>query len=275
MGILGDPAKSPGSCSPKKGLVTHQALRPAAGEPILPIFQTRAAGSRVKLGSSQLHHTCPSCSRSSTRGHLACRPGSQRRRKLTRPETLGPPGPAESDGALGGLSQGTEQTRTLLQGSAACSSPANPSLPQRRRTFASSCVSCALIRFSRAVINTRQSGNAFCSPRSCFFKHSGLLCIAFLIKSCSLELLKANFLGPSSRKAGVVEPGLEMDRHRQGRRGAFCSGSRALRLNGAEARAWGRGSRVRGSARASELPWGVGGALTSTGLPWGSSALPL
>lgn len=50
VGILGDPAKSPGSCSPKKGLVTHQALRPAAGEPILPIFQTRAAGSRVKLG---------------------------------------------------------------------------------------------------------------------------------------------------------------------------------------------------------------------------------
>ena len=34
-------------------------------------------------------------------------------------ETLGPPGPAESDGALGGLSQGTEQTRTPLQGSAA------------------------------------------------------------------------------------------------------------------------------------------------------------
>ena len=138
VGILGDPAKSPGSCSPKKGLVTHQALRPAAGEPVLPIFSDQSSWESCKAWSSQLHHTCPSCSRSSTRGHLACRPGSQRRRKLMRPETLGPPGPAESDGALGGLSQGTEQTRTPLQGSAACSSPAKPSLPQRRRTFASS-----------------------------------------------------------------------------------------------------------------------------------------
>ena len=88
-----------------------------------------------------------------------------------------------------------------------------------------------------------------------FFKHSELLCIAFLIKSCSLELL--NFLGPSSRKAGVVEPGLEMDRHRQGRRGAFCSGSR-----GSEAerrRAQGRGSQARGGAGASLVSWWVGG----------------
>lgn len=167
VGVLGDPAKSPGSCSPTKGLVTHQALRPVAGEPILPVSSDQSSWESCKAWSSQLRHTCPSCSPSSTRGRFACGPGSQRRQKLVRLETLGPPGPAESDGAVGGLSQGTEQTRTPLQGSAACSSPANSSLPQRRRTFASGRVSCA-----RPI---SRSGDQHPTEQKCFFFSEVLL----------------------------------------------------------------------------------------------------
>lgn len=59
-------------------------------------------------------------------------------------ETLGPPSPAESDGALGGPSvRGLNKPGPRCRGggpgpaaeSAACSSPANPSLPQKTPNF--------------------------------------------------------------------------------------------------------------------------------------------
>lgn len=116
VGVLGDPAKPPGSCSQKKGLVTHQALLPVAGEPSLPFLQTRAAWSRVKLGVfSSLHVSFLFPELHSRTFHLQTRqPASPEAR------VRGDPGPARPCGVRWGCRraqcQGTEQIRTPLQG---------------------------------------------------------------------------------------------------------------------------------------------------------------
>lgn len=78
VGILGDPATSPGSCSRERGLVTHQALLPSAGEPALPLFRAE----RQEIAYSSASSAAPRASlpfpklRSRTSRLRTRRPGS-------------------------------------------------------------------------------------------------------------------------------------------------------------------------------------------------------
>lgn len=149
---------SPGSCSPKRGLVPHQALLPAAGEPALPPSDQSGRESGAAR-SPQLHHACPSWSRSSARAPLACGRGGGVAWSPC-PWRAWARGPAESDPAprrtpVRGLNKQGPRCRGAGPGpvaeSAACSSLANPSLPQRRRTVASGHVSrAALVLISKS-----------------------------------------------------------------------------------------------------------------------------
>lgn len=117
VGILGDPATSPGSCCRKRGLVTHQALLPAAGEPALPLFRPEQQGIVSTLGSSAAPHVSflfPKL-HSRTSRLRTWRPASPGVRAV---ETLGPrPCRVRSGSKREDPCQGTEQTGTPLQGS--------------------------------------------------------------------------------------------------------------------------------------------------------------
>lgn len=115
--------------------------RPSSLRLVSPLCPSSDQSSRESCPpwGPQLHHTCPSCSRSSTRRPLACGLGGQRRLEfvLWRPWARGP---AESDRAprgrtpVRGLNKQGPRCRGAGPGpgaeSAACSSVGNPSLPE-------------------------------------------------------------------------------------------------------------------------------------------------